>query len=193
VSICARFAFDQASRHGASLDRRLLVLGEPGSARLDHGRIDDLTAHGEVAGLTQRGIESGEQPLDRARLGQLLAIEPDGLGVRDRIVQRQPQEAHEREPIADLVLGLVVRERVEDLQHQHLEHQDRVVRRPPALAPIRAGQCRLELVPKQLKVDHPRQPFERIARRRQRRITPIQVEQARMSHHRTSPLQCAAD
>jgi hypothetical protein len=108
-------------------------------------------------------------------------------------VQRQPQEAHEREPVADLVLGLIVRERVEGLHQQHLEHQHRVVRRPPALGPIRAGQRRLELVPKQLKVDHQRQPLEGIARRRQRGIAPIQVEQARMSHHRTSPLHYAPE
>ena len=44
---------------------------------------------------------------------------------------RRPQlliEALERQPIADLEFGLVVREVVQRLQHQHLEHQRNIVR-----------------------------------------------------------------
>jgi hypothetical protein len=66
---------------------------------------------------------------------------------------------------------------------QHLEHPHRVVRRPPAPGPVRALQRRIEFVPKQLKVDHQRQPLQRVARRRQRRIPPIQIEQPRLSGH----------
>ena len=58
--------------------------------------------------MRQLGVEAVEQPLQGARPGQLLAEEPDGLGVRHRVVQRQAAEAHERQPVAQLVLGLVV-------------------------------------------------------------------------------------
>ena len=78
--------------HRAGLDRRLLVRGEPRPARLDHGRIHDLPAHREVAGGAQRGIEPLEQPLDRARLGQLLAVQPDRLGVRHRSSSASPRK-----------------------------------------------------------------------------------------------------
>ena len=48
---------------------------------------------------------------------QLFAIEPDRL-VRDRLLQRQAGEAHERQPITQLILGLIVRQRIERLQNQ---------------------------------------------------------------------------
>jgi hypothetical protein len=38
-------------------------------------------------------------------------------------VQRKAGEAHERQPVAQLVPGLVVRQRVERLQHQDAELQ----------------------------------------------------------------------
>ena len=60
--------------------------------------------------LLQGGVE---QLIDDPGLNQLLAVETDRRRVRDRILQTQPQEAHERQPVAELVLELFVREVVE--------------------------------------------------------------------------------
>jgi hypothetical protein len=59
----------------------------------------------------------------------------------------------------ELVLRPVVREGVEGLEHQDLEHQHRVVGRPPALDPARPLQGRLQLRPEQLEVDRGRVTF----------------------------------
>src|SRR4051812_43088271 len=71
--------------------------------------------HGQVAPALQMGVEGIEQRLDETRLGELLAIQPNSRRVRDPILEAQAQEAHEREPVADLILDLIVREVVERL------------------------------------------------------------------------------
>jgi len=50
----------------------------------------------------QRFVEAGEQKLHRLRLHELLAKQPDRLGVRDLVAKPQPEEAHERQSVADL-------------------------------------------------------------------------------------------
>ena len=52
--------------HAATLDRRLLLGGEPRTLRLDDGGIDDLAAHREIAAVVQNDIEAIEQPRKRA-------------------------------------------------------------------------------------------------------------------------------
>jgi hypothetical protein len=96
-------------------------------------------------------------------------------------------------PVPDLVLGLVVRERVQHLQHQALEHQHRIVWRPPAPGAVRALERGVQLRPEELEADHCRQPLERIARRRQCRIPLVQIEQARLSRHAIPPPQHMAE
>jgi hypothetical protein len=173
--------------HPAAADRVFLAPREPRPARLNHAGVDDLPAHGEVAGVPQGGIEPGEQAPDGAGPGQLLAIEPDRLGVGDGIVQRESHEAHDREPVADLVFGLVVRERIERLHHKDLEHQHRVVRRPATPGPVRARERHLQLAPKQLEVDDHRQSLKRVPRRRQPRIPLIQIKKSRLTRHARLP------
>src|SRR6516162_633902 len=65
-----------------------------------------------IAALMQPPVEPLKQPCQRAAAGQLFAEQPDRFGVRHRVVQRQADEAHEREPVAQLILGLLVRQRV---------------------------------------------------------------------------------
>jgi hypothetical protein len=89
--------------------------------------LRDAAALGEGATLGQRRIEAGEQPLNRAGAHQLFAEQPDRLGLRNRVMQCQPGEAHERQPVAQLVLGGVIGQR---LQHQDAEHQHRIIGRP---------------------------------------------------------------
>ena len=99
-----------------------------GTAR---SRVDDLAAHREVALTLQMAVEVVEQRLDHARLGQLLAVQPDRLGVGDRVLEPEAQEADEGQPIAQLVLHLVSGEVVQFAEYDRLEHDDRV----PGLAP----------------------------------------------------------
>lgn len=66
----------------------------------------------------------------------MLPEQPDRLGVRHPVSEPQPEEAHERQPILDLELGLVVRQAVERLQNHDLEHHHRIVRRPATLRAI---------------------------------------------------------
>src|ERR1700730_18469281 len=91
----------------------------------------------------------------RARLGQRLAIEPQGFGVGNRVFETKAEKTHEREAIAKLIFRLIVGEIVEGLQHQRFEDHEFV----PWLAPRRTGafrvapskvalnQCRLKLWP----------------------------------------------
>ena len=102
-------------------------------------------------------------------------------------MQRQPDEAHERQPVAELVLGLVVGQRVERLQHQDAEHQHRIVGRPAALGAVAAAERGLELGPEQLEVHHRRQPLQRVARRRQPLKPLIRVEEPALTRHRRPP------
>jgi hypothetical protein len=82
--------------------------------------ICNLPAHRQPALGPQQRVEPSKQPLRRAGTRQLLAIQPDRLGVRDGIVQGQPDKPHKRQPVLELGLGLVVRQRVERLQYQRL-------------------------------------------------------------------------
>jgi len=76
---------------------------------------------------------------------QLLAAEPDRLGVGYRFLQRQAREAHEAQAVAQLVLSLVVGQRVEGLQHEEAEHQHRIPGRAPTAAAVGARQYRPQL------------------------------------------------
>src|SRR4051812_6589134 len=141
-------------RRIAVLDRLVLFAAVALHGRRHDGGVDDLAAHGQVAPALQMGIEGLEQRLDQPRLRELLAIQPDRLGVGDPIREAQSQEAHEREPVADLILELVIGEIVERLQNQRLEDDNLVPRLASGrvlallvrLAPNRA-QPRAEILP----------------------------------------------
>jgi hypothetical protein len=106
------------------------------------------------------------------------------LDVGHRLVKREPDKAQERQPVPEPIPGLPVGQRVQRLANEQLEHQHGVVGRSAALGPIRPPQRRLELAADQLEPDHLGQPLERIARRRQRLAVLVQVEEARLPHHR---------
>ncbi len=46
--------------------------------------------------------------LHLACLRQYIAIEPPGLGIGHTIPENEPQEAHKRQPVKNLILNLVV-------------------------------------------------------------------------------------
>src|SRR3954454_24792118 len=131
------------------------------------------------------GIEGLEQRLDETRLGELLAIQPNRRRVRDPIREAQAQEAHEREPVADLILELIVREIVERLQNQRLEDDDLVPRLASGrglpllvrLAPNRA-QSRAEILPGHDRV----QDNQRILLGIETAIARVKVEETGLTH-----------
>src|SRR4051794_12545947 len=95
------------------------------------------------------------------------------------------QEAHEREPVADLILDLIVREVVERLQNQRLEDDDLVPRLASGrglplllrLAPNRAQPC-AEVLPGHDRVqDNPR-----VLLGIETAIARVKVEEAKLTH-----------
>ena len=162
-------------------------MGQPRPARLDHRRIDDLAAHRQPAFGAQQRVKPREQLLRRTRPRQLLAIEPDRFGVRHRVMHGQPDKPHERQPILQLILGLVVGQRVQRLQNQHLEHQYRVIGRSSPFGPIRTRQRLLQISAKHFEIDHRSEPFQRIPGRREGLQPLVLIKKSRLPRHRQSP------
>src|SRR4051794_22378997 len=101
------------------------------------------------------------------------------------LVEAQAQEAHEREPVADLILDLVVREVVERLQNQRLEDDDLV----PRLASGRGLPLLLRLAPNRAQLSaevlpgHDRvQENQRILLGVETAITLTEIEETRLTH-----------
>ena len=72
-------------------------------------------------------------------------------------MQAQPQETHERQPVADQKLRTGVPEIVLRLNDQGLEHEHSVIGRASALPAIRVRQCRVQVGTENLEV-HRRNP-----------------------------------
>src|SRR3954454_7833570 len=136
------------------------------------------------------GIEGLEQRLDQPRLGALLAIQPNRRRVGHLIREAQAQEAHEREPVADLILELVVREIVERLQNQRLEDDDLVPRLAsgrvlPFLLRLAPNRARLsaEILPGEILPGHDRvQDNQRVLLGIETAIARVKVEEPRLTH-----------
>jgi hypothetical protein len=79
--------------------------------------VDDLATHRQVALLLQIAVEVLEQSLDHPRLRQLFPIKPHRLGVGNPVLKPQPQKPHERQPVAELILHLIVRQVVKRTQN----------------------------------------------------------------------------
>ena len=96
--LVAEHTLDPCAHHGAGFVGRFLTLGQG-------RRIDDLTAHGKVAALLEIRVKLVEQPLDRPGCGQSFALEPQHLGIGNRILQPEANEPYERQPVAQLGSG----------------------------------------------------------------------------------------
>ena len=138
----------------ARLRGLLLVPGVALLGSRHQGAVDDLARHRDVPGRTNGGVEPTEQIVDGARPGQALAEHPDRLRVRHPVVQPEAKKPHERQPVVDQELRLVVAETILRLDHQDFEHQDRVVRRPPALRTVRIVKRRFQIRPEDLEIHH---------------------------------------
>src|SRR5215217_7315623 len=78
----------------ARFDRLLLRIRVALLGADHNGGVHNLARHGQVPFCLQGRIDGGEQALDRARPRQLLAEEPDGFGIWNRMLQPEPKKAH---------------------------------------------------------------------------------------------------
>ena len=170
--------------NAAFLDRLLLAFRAALLGRGDERGVDDLPAHRDQAGLAQRRVEPLEQRLDGAGSRQLLAEQPDRARVGNPVRQAQPQEPHERQAVVDEELRALVREIVRRLDHQDLEHQRRVERRPAALQAVRVGQRPRQLGSENLEVHCRRESQQLIAEVAQPLQPLIDIEKSRLTAHR---------
>lgn len=97
------------------------------------------------------------------------------------IRKTKAQETHERQPVVNL-LGAFVRQRVDWLDHKHLEHQNRIDWRSTTLAAIRVGQRLLQIGPELLEIHRPRKRLQLIAKAAQPRKPLIHAEKSRLIH-----------
>ena len=151
--------------------------------RRHQARVEDLTRHGEIAAFLQPRVKYREQLRDRSGFAEQLAEQPDRRRVRRLVRKSHVEEAHERQPVADLELRLVVGEVVERLQHQDLEHQHAIVRRAPAAGPVVAVQRLLQPVAERLERHDLLQSNQRVTRFRQRRIPIVEIKEPRLRRH----------
>lgn len=168
-------------RNAAFLDVALLAVAVALLRRRDDRGVDDLPAHGKESSLGQRRLVGPEQHLDRRlavdpRASQRFAERPNRIGVRHRIGQAQPEEAHERQPVLDQILGPFIRQAMRRLQDQDLEHEHMVERRAPALRSTRPWNRSRQIRPEYLEIHDGVQPFEVVALGRKLPQTLIDIE-----------------
>jgi hypothetical protein len=105
--------------------------------------------------------------------------------------QAEAQEAHEREPVADLVFDLLIGQVVKRLQHQHLEHHDGVERLAPGVALPRLGRQpdhRLDVGAEALEGDERAQRLQRITLGADRLQAPVEIVEPQLTHGRPPPI-----
>ena len=78
-----------------------LIGSAPARSGDDAGGVDRPAGHGRIPFALQPGIEPGERVLNRIGARELFAQQPDRPGVGDRVLQAEPQKAHERQPVPD--------------------------------------------------------------------------------------------
>src|SRR3954469_4892412 len=101
--------------------------------RNDRG-INHLTAARNVAFRFQMLAKALEQLLNQTSLRKRFAEQPQCRAVRNAILDAEPQKARERQPVAHLILDLLVGQIVKRLQHQHPKHHENVNRLAPGIA-----------------------------------------------------------
>ena len=74
--------------------------------------------------------------------------EPDGFGNRDALIEIEPLEPREREPVADLLLGLIIGQVVQGLKDEDFKQQHGNKGGVAALLPLGAAKDGLESRPK---------------------------------------------
>ena len=125
----------------ALFDALVLLAGVSLARGFGEAGVDDATFAGDVAlgfELEVEGLEEFAAALASTFFESLLEV-PDRLGVGDHIADAQAEEAFKTRAVKDLLLGGVVAEPVELLQHENLEHEHGVEGRLATFAPVAGG------------------------------------------------------
>src|SRR3982074_292290 len=117
-------------RYPSGLHRLVLVTTVALLGDRHYRGVNHLPATRHVAFGGEVLVKAVEQLLNEPGLGKLLAEQPNRRGIRNAVLDAQPQKSRERQPITHLILHLLVRKIVERLQNQHPKHHDRVERLP---------------------------------------------------------------
>ena len=113
---------------------------------------------------------------------------PNRLCVWNLVVKTKIQETHERHLIIDLVFRLVVRQVIQTLKDEYLEHQNDVKGWSTTLRTTRMTNITLDYASEVFPLDCSIQNFERISHRTQQCQTIALVKKASLSHtHRSIP------
>src|SRR3954469_10223883 len=113
----------------------------------------------------------------------LFPEQPDRLRIRHPVMKPEAEEAHERQAVLDLELSRVVRERVQGLEHQDLEHQDRVIGWAATPRSIGTGQRPQQRAPENLELDQLSHLDQRVPCLGKCPIPLIEIEEPRLPHH----------
>ena len=140
--------------HLARFDRRVFRAGIVVARHRHDRRVQNLPAPRNIALSRQIPVELPEKRIDHPRLRQSFPVQPDRHGVRHPVPETKVQKPHERKPVTDLILDLIVRQVVKRAQNQRLEHQNHNHRLAPGAGFPRLGwlapdplQYRPELLP----------------------------------------------
>lgn len=150
--------------------------------RFDNRGIDDLSLLGQVALGFEHIGEAVEQALHQPEFLEPLAKQPHRLRIRHPVLDLQAQKAHEREPVPDLVLNLIVGQVVQRLQDQDLEHQQGIIGLAPGVGLALFLVHRLQHGDKLLPRDRTLQVLKWIAQLAQLREAFVDIEEAWMHH-----------
>src|ERR1700756_3774303 len=111
-------------------------------------------------------------------------------GIRHWVLEVEIKKAHERQAVADQILGLLIREIVERLQHHDLELQDRIVGLATsvalALLGLRLGHA-LDVSAQVLPPHDLLDRFQRITFGADRLKPALNIEKARLPHDSLAP------
>lgn len=162
----------------ALLDALVLIAAVALHGRLHHGGVNDLALVEQEPGGFDALNKGVEERVEDLGLAQLLAVVPDTLGVGYAVLELQPQELPEAEPVVDLVLRCIIAQVVDALKHQHLQEHHPVVGRAPSLARVVRRECLLHHGAERFPVDHAPKARQQIVERVELGQYVLLVEQA---------------
>ena len=169
-------------RNPALLDRLIVVATVALARDFDKSGVDDLSAARRKACRAQHRVELREQFFHRLRRDQLFPKQPYRSRVRNSVAQLQPQKPHEAHAIQNLIFGLFVRKIIQGLQHQNLEHQNRVIRRTPAFVMALPLKRLVQHRPEDFPGHQKAHPLKKIPRLQQLLLPLGKIEQPRLLH-----------
>lgn len=144
-------------------DRGLLVLGVALLERRHQRCIDDLSAHGEISRLAQLLLERQHESVERAALGQPVAITVDRVLVGHRAAKVEAEKAHPAQAIPDHELHTCIRHIMLRLNHQNFEHRHGVKGRATALGAVATAETAGQQWPETSELHRARQHLQQVA------------------------------